>query len=389
MRRDWDLILVGAGLANGLIAWHLRHTRPELAVLLIDRDRHCGGNHTWSFHASDLSAGQLRWLAPLIDHRWPGYQVRFPAFTRELPGEYCTITSASFAVHLARAMGERVLTGTAVSRITPDTVQLPDGQTLHAHAVIDGRGAQPSHHLQLGYQAFIGQELKLPEPHGLLQPVLMDATVAQGDGYRFVYTLPLSPDRLLIEDTHYIDHQHLDPAHLRQAIGQYAAEQGWGDGELLREESGSLPIILDGDFEAFWGQAKGMPCSGLRAGLFHPTTGYSLPCAVRTAELIAAAPSLDHAHLFNSLRESARVQWRRQRFFRLLNRMLFMAGNPSDRWRVMQRFYGLGDGLIERFYAGRITWADKARLLSGKPPVPVGAALRAMAFPDFPSRELP
>lgn len=389
MRRDWDLILVGAGLANGLIAWHLRHTRPELAVLLIDRDRHCGGNHTWSFHASDLSPAQQQWLAPLIDHRWPGYQVRFPAFNRRLQGEYCSITSASFAVHLARALGETILTGTAVSRITPDTVQLPDGQTVHARAVIDGRGVQPSPHLELGYQAFIGQELQLPRPHGLSEPILMDATVAQGEGYRFVYTLPLTADRLLIEDTHYIDQQRLDPDHLRQAIGQYAAAQGWAGGELMREESGSLPIILDGNFEAFWAQAKGMPCSGLRAGLFHPTTGYSLPCAASVAELIAAAPTLDHPALFNSLREHARRQWAEQRFFRLLNRMLFLAGNPSDRWRVMQRFYGLGDGLIQRFYAGRITLADKARLVSGKPPVPLGAALRAMAFPVFPSRELP
>ncbi|WP_336933994.1 lycopene cyclase family protein, partial [Atlantibacter hermannii] len=52
---QWDLILVGAGLANGLIAWRLQQVRPELNVLLIEQGEAAGGNHTWSFHHHDLS----------------------------------------------------------------------------------------------------------------------------------------------------------------------------------------------------------------------------------------------------------------------------------------------------------------------------------------------
>ena len=43
----------------------------------------------------------------------------------------------------------------------------------------------------------------------------------------------------------------------------------------------------------------------------------------------------------------------------------------------MQRFYHLPAPLIARFYAGRLHLGDKARLLSGKPPVPVRQALSA------------
>ena len=57
--------------------------------------------------------------------------------------------------------------------------------------------------------------------------------------------------------------------------------------------------------------------------------------------------------------------------------MLFLAAAPNQRWRVMQRFYGLPEPLIARFFAGRPTLADRLRILSGKPPVPVGAAIRA------------
>jgi lycopene beta-cyclase len=44
----------------------------------------------------------------------------------------------------------------------------------------------------------------------------------------------------------------------------------------------------------------------------------------------------------------------------------------------MQRFYALDQALIERFYAGRSTWADKARILTGRPPVAILRALRCL-----------
>jgi len=61
-----------------------------------------------------------------------------------------------------------------------------------------------------------------------------------------------------------------------------------------------------------------------------------------------------------------------------LNRMLFRAARPDQRYRVLERFYRLPQPLIERFYAGETTLADKARILSGKPPVPIGAALTCL-----------
>jgi lycopene beta-cyclase len=58
--------------------------------------------------------------------------------------------------------------------------------------------------------------------------------------------------------------------------------------------------------------------------------------------------------------------------------MLFLAAEPDRRWFVMQRFYGLGQALVERFYAGRSTLTDKARILTGKPPVAIVRALKCL-----------
>jgi lycopene beta-cyclase len=373
----YDLILAGGGLANGLIAWRLKQLRPELRVLCIEEQPHMGGNHTWSFHEGDLSAEQHRWLQPLVVQRWAAYDVHFPQRSRRLNSGYASITSERFADVIQADLGDALRTGQRITRLTPSAVVMESGEHLQALAVIDGRGVQPTVNMVLGQQAFLGQLLHLRAPHGLTAPIIMDARVAQYQGYRFVYVLPFTADTLLIEDTHYVDQHSFSAAQLRQHVAEYAAAQGWEIAECLREEQGVLPITLAGDFAGFWREAAGQPRSGLRAGLFHCTTGYSLPHAVRLADWIAAQPSLNAEALDRGIRAMAQQAWNSQRFYRLLNRMLFLAGRPANRWQVMQRFYGLSEGLISRFYAGRSTLADKLRVLTGKPPVPINEAVKA------------
>ena len=55
---------------------------------------------------------------------------------------------------------------------------------------------------------------------------------------------------------------------------------------------------------------------------------------------------------------------------------------------MLARFYRLPEALIERFYAGRSTGADMARVLAGKPPVPVLAAVAALAGGGRPLADL-
>ena len=50
-----DLVLVGGGLANGLLAARLTQLRPELRVQLLEAGPVLGGNHTWSFHGTDVT----------------------------------------------------------------------------------------------------------------------------------------------------------------------------------------------------------------------------------------------------------------------------------------------------------------------------------------------
>ncbi|TNE49754.1 MAG: lycopene cyclase family protein, partial [Sphingomonadales bacterium] len=52
---------------------------------------------------------------------------------------------------------------------------------------------------------------------------------------------------------------------------------------------------------------------------------------------------------------------------------------PEQRVEIFERFYRLPEGLIERFYSGRSGMTDKARILIGRPPVPIARAIKALA----------
>jgi lycopene beta-cyclase len=374
-----DVVLAGGGLANSLIALRLKAVRPELRVILLEREATLGGQHTWSHFATDVSPAIGAWLSPLFVAEWSGYDIRFPAHRRALSTRYRAISSERLHQVVAPIMGADAWLNVDITEVTPDLVRLADGRSVSAPLVIDGRGPRRSSALALGWQKFIGREVRLAAPHGLTRPIVMDATVPQLDGYRFLYVLPLGPDRLMIEDTRYSDGPALDRVAIGLEIDAYAAQNGWAVAQVEREEEGVLPIALAGDIDAYWAQATpGVPEVGLRSALFQPTTGYSLPDAARTAEAIAAAPDLTSAAIRTLTETTSKAAWNARGYYRLLNRMMFRACEPNQRYRVLERFYRLPQPLIERFYASDATMGDKIRILTGKPPVPVSRALACL-----------
>jgi lycopene beta-cyclase len=372
-----SLLLAGGGLANGLIAYRLAQLRPEISVQLVEGGDSLGGRHTWSFFDTDIGSAD-HWISVFVAKSWGAYEVRFPKRRRRIANGYRSISSKRFHEVLTAALGDRIVLNAQIKTLGPDCVSLADGRRLTTDLVIDGRGPTAAPDLTLGYQKFVGQMVRLTADHGLEVPIIMDATVDQVGGYRFIYVLPWDARTLLIEDTRYTDGSDLDRDDLRRGIGDYACRQGWTIEAVLEEEEGVLPVALGGNIEAHWRRAEGGTLSGLRAALFHPTTGYSLPDAAALADAICGLEIIDAASVERLIRERSIRLWRDRAFFRLLNRMLFRAARPGERYRVLERFYGLSEALIARFYAARLTGLDKLRILSGKPPVPISAALRCI-----------
>jgi lycopene beta-cyclase len=371
VKDPFDLVLVGGGLHNGLIALATLHTHPRARIAMIEAQPTLGGNHTWCVHASDVPASARAWFGPLIVHHFPEYEVSFPTLHRCIASSYSVVSSERFAQVLKAAFEAHpqchVLLGRRAEILHADRVTLDDGQTIHARNVIDARGPDVRAFVgRSGYQKFVGRELQTRAPHGLTRPILMDATCAQSDGYRFFYVLPFATDRLLIEETRFSLSPRVDLEAARAAVNEYAARFGAIEA-CVREETGVLPMPWSiGDTLRDRHTRSSPLVAGYRGGYFHPATGYSLPAAVRVAELIGA----------HALTEPFGTEW--QRFVRRhraqvsyalqLNRLLFSGFAETDMWAVLERFYRLPPDLIARFYALSSTLPDRARILIGRPP---------------------
>lgn len=376
------LIIAGGGLSGVLTAMAFAAKRPDVHLTLLEHGPTLGGHHTWSFYATDLDHEGEALLDPFVSYRWSSYHTDFEDFSRTFSTGYRSVVSSHFHDVAMAELGDRVRLNASVASVEADAVTLASGERLEADAVIDARGARKLDGVALRWQKFLGQEVRLSKPHGLTRPTIMDATVPQVEGYRFVYVLPFTADTLLIEDTYYAEGPEVEPGALRQRIADYATAHDWSIAEVLREEQGALPLVLGGDFKVMWASAcadgGGVPI-GLRAGLFHPVTGYSLPASARMAVALASLRGkITTARLMSEVQQRARKHFTRSAFDRLLNRMLFMAGEAHDRHLVLARFHRLPQPIIERFYAGMLPRRDMLRILAGKPPVPFFAACRVV-----------
>ncbi len=378
MSSNKPLIIVGGGLAGSLAALAIADARPDVPLLLLEAGDTFGGNHVWSYFDGDVRGPERTLVERMLPHRWPSHSIRFPKRERHLGFGYNSVHSES----LDKLVRDRLApgqfrTGTSVERIAHDEVTLVGGETIAAEGVIDARGPSgPMPGIEIAWQKFVGIEYSVPG-HGLAEPIIMDATVDQSEGYRFVYSLPFSADRLLVEDTYYTNDFDLDGGKVAVRVADYAAAQGWRGTELRRED-GQLPILLGGNPDVFWPANDRVARLGLQGGFFHATTGYSLPQAASNAVALARQADLSGPALARWTRSRFIDQWEAGGFYRLLNRMLFKAARPQERVKIFQHFYRLDEALVARFYAGKLTRFDKMRILSGKPPIPILRALKVI-----------
>jgi lycopene beta-cyclase len=379
--RDCDVAIVGGGLAGGLIALALAIHRPDVVVRLIEAGPTPGGRHRWSWFSSDLARDGKALMRNFPAARWnEGYDVRFPGKWHKLGTRYRSLSSSDFAATLEQRLAPgSIRTDSRVVTLDAGGVTLEGGERIAAGAVIDCRGFAPSARLNGGWQAFLGRYVRTARPHGVERPTIMDATVGQTRNFRFVYVLPFSETELLVEDTYYQRQGSIDEEACNRRLNRYVGKKRW-ECEILGLETGILPVISGGDFEAWQAERRieGVARAGAHAGFLHPLTGYTLPFAVGTALAVANEADLGGARLAAMLEERARKHWRATRFHRRLASMLFGAATPSQRWKMFDRFYRLSDGLIERFYAAETTRLDKMRIVCGKPPVSPLRAARAL-----------
>ena len=374
------LIIAGGGLAGCLAALAIVSRRPEADIVLVEQGEAFGGNHTWSFFDSDVPQEQRWLLEGLITQHWDDHQIRFPRRSRTVGLGYNSIRSEGLnRLVRSKLRPDQYRLGQSIAHVAEDCVTLESGERIDGTAVVDARGAGQMAGLDLGWQKFVGRFYRYASGHNCRRPMIMDATVDQRDGFRFIYLLPFNDNELLVEDTYYSLSPSLDQRAIEGEVDIYAARLSGQTPELIEQESGVLPVLLGGSTGALWPKdGPSIARLGVRGGFFHPTTGYSLPDAVANAILLAGQPEMTSPSLHALFRKRAEELWDERHFFQLLNRMLFHGAKSGERYRILEHFYRLPEKTIARFYAARLTAFDKLRILSGRPPVPIGRALSSL-----------
>jgi lycopene beta-cyclase len=366
-----DYVIVGGGLQGCLLTHALAHHQPEARVLLVERSPELCGNHTWSFHATDVPPEAAGWFDPLVSHRWPACLVRFPGLSRRVEIPYGTITSAWLRGATSRlhvedpaVAGVVIRCGESCEIVSPTRVMLGGETAVDCRAVIDCRGRAATSEVPegTGFQSFIGREYETTRPWPVRVPTIMDARADQAQGFEFLYELPFGPHHVLLEYTRFSEHPDCDDARADELISRRLAEAGVGPADPIRTERGCLPMPY-----ARPARAAGLSVAGGYAGgWYHAATGYSMPLAIRFAELAAKTrPEL----LSKEIAAAASRDSMRHGFARFLNRLLFCLVKPADRWKIFRRFYRvLPDERIARFYGCRFNLIDASRIVIGRPP---------------------
>ena len=362
----YDYVLVGGGLQAGLLALALDHYQPDAKVLLLERNERLFGNHTWSFHLGDVSCG-LDWLSVLPKHQWPAYTVHFPGLDRRVDLPYCSTSSKQFESAIETVIRHRgnlqTITSMNISEVGASRVVASNGQEFRGASIIDCRGQAPKKISGIGFQKFYGLEVELDEDWPDRLPVLMEANVDQSDGFRFLYVLPFTSRRVLIEDTQFSDSESLDQADSRGQIQSFLNRKSISSWRVLRAEAGCLPMPYTSALKPT--HSTGL-AGGFAGGWFHAATGYSFPLAAQFADVVASGTPLSAPQRILQLAQANRFQ---SSFSRFLNRLLFRLVSPKTRFEVFRRFYNsLPNTTIQRFYAHTFTKTDAARILIGVPP---------------------
>jgi lycopene beta-cyclase len=299
-----DVAILGAGCAGLSLAARLAKGDGDLRVVVIDPRTKFADDRSWSFWNHDHHA-----LRDVVAHEWSGWtfsDTRGRQVTHRVEGmSYQYIRGADFyqwalaaiatdpRVDLRLGLGAHDLGEVILSDGTAGVEVQTDRGPLRARRVVDTR---PRRTRALLYQCFSGVEIE----HGgtLASPEssaglgagaeagagadaaaettpdavgLMTRMRSGADGLAFVYVLPLSPTRALVEWTRF------SPVPVAQSV--VAAERdaelmamGLSEATVVREEGGILPM---GRVDAPQPAIAGVVLAGITGGALRDASGYA------------------------------------------------------------------------------------------------------------------
>jgi len=374
----YDYLIVGGGAAGLSLAYHIAQA-PQLAdkrVLLIEPEAKDQNDRTWSYWANEPMV-----FDAIAAHEWRAIAFRSPGFEKVMDlGSYRYrmirgLDYYQFVRHALAASPQFTCVQGSVQELlnTPEgVVARSDQGEFRAIYAFDSRPPvmqrNDSKHRYL-LQHFVGWEIETDAD--AFDPTVvefMDFRGAQHHEARFIYVLPFSTRRALVEYTLFSS-QVLPQEQYEVAIQDYLAKALRGAGyRKVAQEKGAIPMT-DHPLPARAGAH--IINLGTRGGRAKPSTGYAFKrIQEQSARLVASLARTGHPpadptgdkwqfHVFDTLLLD--IMQRRGETTRDIFRQLF-AHNPVER--------------IVRFLDEQTTWRENFQVMNS---VSAGPFLRSIA----------
>lgn len=305
MQSESDILILGGGCAGLSLALRLAADGENCpSTVILESRPHYFNDRTWCFW--DDGSAHLR---ELVQHRWPmvtlahgGRRVSVDCHT--IP--YAMIPAENFYTHATAALADTARVTLAMNEPIIGEPRKEGGLwrvetscgSRFAKRLIDTRPQRvPEREAAVLWQSFCGHEIECDADRfdpGVAR--LMDFSPGKNGRITFLYLLPFSPRRALVEVT-VLAPDPFGPEDLAEELAAFIQRQvGGSSHEVLRSEHGVLPMGLAAfDRDADLSRARaGVAAGGARAAsgfAFQRIQCWANACA---AELIAGRPPLSH-----------------------------------------------------------------------------------------------
>lgn len=372
----YEYVILGAGCAGLSLCYYLLERGVEQPILLIDQKKEFADDRTWCFWDVEQTP-----FSHLSIKRWSSWNVHSNGRTvTQLSARhpYLCLAASDFYRHTLDRIASYGNVTLRLGESIEDCKEHEDevfvstsrGAYTSGH-VFDGRGLPPGSpafeearkNAVWVPQKFLGYRLRTREP--VFDPetcTLMDFSVSQRRGLRFVYVLPFSEREALVENVYLSDAEVSEDDH-RSELTEYLSKV-YGlkpSGYVVDgEERGYIPMT-DYTFPRNLGERT--YSIGMLGGESRPSTGYTFLRIQRYCRALAASVVAGRG-------APKRVDAAR---YELLDRIFlrFMKEHPEKCPEVYGcMFAGLHPDTLVRFLTEKSATIDDLRLVMAMPKAP-------------------
>lgn len=348
-----DLAVVGAGPAGRALAH--RSAALGVRVALVDPHLDAPWQPTYAAWADDLPP----WLDPTVIAATCSSISVYTPTRRVLDRRYVTLHTIGFQNSLT--LDDVEIHEQSTTQVAHDSVQLSDGTSIRAGAVVDARGLRDGKApAQTAYGVVVDRAQAAPilgDDNG----VLMDWRCTDRDGTpTFLYAIPMDDERVLLEETCLAATPAMPVGDLRQRLRTRLATSGVDADTLDVFHTERVHFALRDTTRLPW--HPGRPTRfGAAGGMVHPATGYSV------AESLSSVDPLVQAIIDQSDPCRALWPWRARAVYRLRVRGLgaLLDLPPADLTGFFDAFFAVSPDTRRAYLSGRHDLAGTLKTMAG------------------------